>query len=392
MTTVVLVVTWAVVLFKAPGVWRGRTTTSSRRALWTAFFTLALGWSVRVPKVYEAIDRSLGVPNLSQPLLDSLALATGCAVLGMLLYQSNDPAAAARKLRIRVAGLAAAVAVMALTFFYGHADVEASENFVSYYAARRFLLPYYLSYLVYLAYVFADLARLCRRYARLAAGRYLRLGLRLLEVAGVLGLVYVLLRVGYLVGARAGYGRYLHAYQPVSDLLVATLSLFAVLGASLPTAASRIETYRALRQLYPLWQALYRATPGIALAAPASRARELLSVADLRFRLHSRIIEIRDGRLALRRYFRRDVALRARRMARQAGATPQEEIAIVEAATLSAAVEDKAAGREEPQDVIPEPVAPGGADLAGEITFLRQVTRAFNRSRVVRESARHDGR
>lgn len=390
MTSVVLIVTWAVVLFKAPGAWRQRTTTPARRALWVAFLALALGWSVRVPWIYAALDRGAGVTNLSQPLGDGLALVTGCAILTMLLFQSNtDPAVARRKAGFRVAALGAALLVMALTFARGNPQAETSRSFVSHYADSGFLLGYYLSYLSYLGYVFADLARLCRRYARLTDRRPLRAGLHLLQIAGVLGLLYVFLRAGYLVGVRTGHQDRLGAYEPLSSLLVAVLSLLAVIGASLPTAAARVETYRALRQLHPLWQALYRATPGIALTAPGGRIREWVDLRDLRFRLHSRIIEIRDGRLALRRYFRRDVAQRAERMAREQGITGEERAAAVEAATLAAAVQDKVAGRAAADDVIPESVAAGGADFAGELSFLRRVTRAYTRSRVV-QSVRRD--
>ncbi len=390
MTQVVLVVTWAVVLFKAPGAWRRPATTPARRALWVAFLALALGWSVRLPWAYAALDHITGVPNLSQPVGDALALATGCAVVAMLLFQSTpDPAAARRKIQARVAALAVAVAAMALTFAHGSPQLETS-HFVSHYAAHGFLFGYYLSYLSYLGYVFADLARLCRRYARLTDRRPLRAGMRLLQLAGLLGLLYVFLRAGYLVGVRAGYRDRLDAYERASSLLVAVLSLCAVVGASLPTAAARVETYRALRQLYPLWQALYRATPGIALAAPGGKIRERVDLRDLRFRLHSRIIEIRDGRLALRQYFRRDVARKAEQVAQAQGLTGEDKTAAVEAATLAAAVQDKTAGRPAVQDPILEPVAPGGADLAGELSFLRRVTRAYTHPRAVRRSARHD--
>ncbi|MGI8682378.1 MAG: MAB_1171c family putative transporter [Mycobacteriales bacterium] len=388
MAGVALVLTWVAVLFKAPGAWRAKGA-PARRALWVALFALALGWTMRVPRGYHALDEHLGVPNLAQPVGDGLALATGCAILGMLLYQSNDAVTAGRKLRFRVAALVAAVGVMVAMFTLAGADAE-TNDFVARYSPERWYLVYSLAYLAYLGYVFVDLGRLCGRYSREVHRRFLRWGLRLIQVSAVLGLTYVLLRGGYLVGVRAGYSGRLHAYGAVSRVLVATLSLFAVVGASLPAAGPRVQAYRAHRQLRPLWKAMHQATPGIALTPPASQARELISFRDLRFRLHSRILEIRDGRLALRRYFRRDVAERARRKAREQGMTPQEETVTVEAATLAAAIEDKAHGRLAPDRPIAEPVPAGGADLADEVSFLRKVTRAYRRSRVVQESVQRD--
>ena len=381
MAEVALAFTWVAVLFKAPGAWR-RSASPARRALWLALLSLALGWTLRVPMSYRALDEALGVPNVAQPLGDGFALATGCAILGMLLYQSHDDeAAAGRKLGVRVLALIAALAVMGIAFAIGDAETQAPTSFVAHYATRDFFLIYSLAYLTYLAYVFADLTRLCRRYANLTNRRYLKCGLRLMTVAGSLGLLYVVLRAGYLGGVRAGYSEKLSAYEPVSKLLVAAVSIFAVTGASLPGAGSWLAAYRAHRQLHPLWAALYGATPGIALSPASSRVRELLSFSDPRFQLNSRIIEIRDGRMALRRYFRPDVAFRARQAAKWKGMTGQDEAAAVEAAMLAAAVEDKAQNRPPSPNPIAAPIAMGGADLDGELSFLQKVSRAYTARR-----------
>jgi hypothetical protein len=58
--------------------------------------------------------------------------------------------------------------------------------------------------------------------------------------------------------------------------------------------------HRDLRQLYPLWELLYRATPGIALDPPRSALADAIRLRNLEFRRYRRIIEIHDGRLALR--------------------------------------------------------------------------------------------
>ncbi len=390
MAQVALILAWVAVLSKARSSWRSPAA-PARRALWLALLALALGWTLRVPAGYRALDVATATPNLAQLVGDGLALATGCAILGMLLYQSTgDSAAAGRRLRARVGALVVVLAVMAISFSVGDTGVETTSNFVAYHSAQGFYVVYSLAYLTYLAYVFVDLFLLCRRYAAASERRPLRVGLRLIEGAGACGVLYVVLRASYLTGVHEGRVNQLRAYEPISRVLVATLSLLAIVGASLPALGSRIESYRAYRQLRPLWAGLNRATPGIALEAPESRLRELLGLRDLRFRLQSRIIEIRDGRLALRRYFRRDVAARAQRAARRSGMSPPEEIVTVEAATLAAAVDDKVNHRPPPAQAVAEPVAPGGADLEGELSFLRRVTRAYIRSRVVRESARHD--
>ena len=384
MADCVLVLTWCAVLCKAPGAWR-RSAPPARRALWVALLALALGWTLRVPPGYRAFDERLGVANLAQPVGDALALATGCAILGMLLYNAHDPATAGRKLRVLIAVLAAAALVMGISFSLAGADVEA-DSFVAAYGGRASMIPYWLAYLGFAGYVFVNLTRVCGRYAQSTGRRFLRLGLRLIQGAGVLGLLYVLLRVTYLVATWCGLAGRLGAYGPVSTTIVALTSLVAVIGATLPAVGGRWELHRAYRQLHPLWAALYRAVPGIALTPPPSRLRELASLSDLEFRLLGRVVEIRDARLALKAHFRADVADRAHRLARQHRLEGDDLAATVEAATLAAAVADKTQGRAASTIPATDP-APGGASLDGELLWLRKVSRAFAQSPLVRESA-----
>jgi len=134
--------------------------------------------------------------------------------------------------------------------------------------------------------------------------------------------------------------------------------------------------------MYPLWSAVRRAAPDIALF-PISGPSELLRLRDLDFRLHRRVIEIRDARLALLPYLRDDVAEAARRMGQQSGVSSSEGGAIVEAAVLAAALRDKELGRPERGDYAGMDV-PGGADLAGEVAWLSKVSHAFTSSPLVR--------
>jgi hypothetical protein len=135
--------------------------------------------------------------------------------------------------------------------------------------------------------------------------------------------------------------------------------------------------------------ALCRSTPEIALVPPTSTARDTLAFGDVDFRLYRRVIEIRDGRLVLRPYLAPGVAATARQLAEAAGLAGDQLQATVEAASLAAALHAKAGE----QDVRGATTAsegggkpaghPGGADLCGEVAWLVQVARAFDRSPVV---------
>lgn len=387
MATIAVTVAWLAVLLRAPGTW-GQNGSPARRALWLALLALALGWTLRAPWGYHGFDDLAGIPNLAQVVGDGLALATGCAILGMLLYQTNERADAGRKSLLRLSALLVVLVPMSLAFALASVEEETTE-FVTRYRAEPQLLLYWLPFLAYLSYVFFDLTRLCRRYAKLSERRYLKRGMQLIEAAGVLGILYVVLRAAFLVTVQVADSRYLEAYEPVSKLLVATLSILAVVGAVLPAIGPRLEAYRAHRELYPLWSALHRASPDIALTPPASAARDRLRWRDLNFRLHRRVIEIRDGQMALRPYLRRDVADAATRRGQRQQLTGEELAASVEAATLVAGIEDKAQDRKSPA-LAPAP-ATGGTRLTDEVSWLRRVARNFNSSkgRQERQHARH---
>ena len=106
----------------------------------------------------------------------------------------------------------------------------------------------------------------------------------------------------------------------LSSVLAATTVCFVAAGATLsawsPSVSSvigRVRAYRAYRRIEPLWKALRAAVPGIAL----DPGRELAAGAE--FALYRRVIEIRDGHLALRAHFDPDLPARAEAEARRAG-------------------------------------------------------------------------
>ena len=119
-------------------------------------------------------------------------------------------------------------------------------------------------------------------------------------------------------------------------LLAVGGGLLVIAGSTLPFLATRTTrartwatTYRNLRRLYPLWELMYRATPGIALDPPRSALADALRLRDLDLRLYRRIIEIRDGRLALTPYLDPTPDL----------SDHPDDAAAVEATALRAAVE-----------------------------------------------------
>jgi hypothetical protein len=371
-------VAWVVVILRARPSLAGPPN-RARRALWVTFLTLALGWTVRIRSVYAGLDRVTGTPNLAQLLGDLAGMVTGLSILMVLRAQAAIPPP--HPLRRPAVVLAGAAAVLVVCFVAGPFGRESTE-FATDYARQRWYWGYQAAYLAYLGAVFTELTVLCRRFARLTPNRLLSAGLHLTAVGGSLGLAYVVLRAAYIVAAQGTVVSRLGFYSTLSQVLIAAASVLAIAGVVLPTVEPRLarrRLRRTLDQLNPLWDALE--TAGLLNALPVTdrtpgrRARP----ADLQFALHRRVVEIRDGLLALRPW-----------LSTPAGPSPvAPEIAAPdhrsrvltadassEAARIAAALRAYARGIQGRQPATVS--APGGAGtFADEVSWLRAVSVTF---------------
>ncbi len=313
------VLAWAAVAYRLPVVWR-RTGDPPRHFYWLTLLFLALALTVLLPPVYVAIDRLTGVPNLARLLAHGLVLATGWAVQGFLL-QLNYPDGSARRKLHRLGWLSAgALAVMTTLFALAPVDEESLE-FMKRYADAPYMLEYWLVFLASLGLALSNVVRLSWRYADLTDRAALRLGLRVSAAGGVAGLGYVAHEGFYATARRLGLGYPLGEKEMITTVLVAVATSLMIIGSTMPAWGPRVGIpalyrwvgrYGAYRRLYPLWRALVEATPEIALLPPSSAVMDALTVRDLGFRLYRRVVEIRDGRLALRPYLDPTVAEDAR--------------------------------------------------------------------------------
>jgi hypothetical protein len=289
---------------------------------------------------------------------------------------------------------------------------EPAEDFWVRFADAPLMLGYRLIYLAYLSLGLLAVVRRCTRYARSTARPTVALGLRLCAVGGAVGLAYAGHEAAYALLRRAGAAYPLEGLVEPGRLrgvlIVAALAPLLV-GSTLPAWGERAglaaalaalgrradgyRAYRAHRRLYPLWRDLVRATPEVALQETPPRLLDLLSGHDLRLRLYRRVIEIWDGRLALRPYLDAADAAAARRACRAAGVATQEEPFVVEAAALAAGVRAKARGRPAaapavlPLDGRTGQAARGGASLDDDVAVLGRVARCYRTSPVVRAVA-----
>ncbi|MEV4443151.1 MAB_1171c family putative transporter, partial [Streptomyces sp. NPDC049577] len=147
-------------------------------------------------------------------------------------------------------------------------------------------------------------------------------------------------------------------------------------------AGRRLAAYRRHRRLYPLWAALHEAIPTIALTPAHSPFADRLTVRRLEFRLYRRVIEIRDGQLALRGHYDPAAEEEARRAGVAAGLSGDALRAHLEAVRIRAALAHRARHGAAAAGHTPAgPPAPGGPSehtgLSDETAWLVRVATAF---------------
>lgn len=375
-------------------------------------FALCTGLAllINAPPTLAALDGAVPVEPavwLSRAL--KLLALTALAQLAVVLRRPGTPGRRPRQLRLGWAVQAATVLLFLAARPEITPDAVVAGDGRWYYAAYNAL---------FIGYGCACLALLLRAllgHARAVGPGPHRAGLRLLATAAGVGVFWTGWGLTDLA-AVLGTGEQPRGEHPVAVALgiaVAAVTLAGttatVWGGPLSAPVRWLRARRRYRALEPLWRALHQAVPEIAL--PARPARGNPDLRDAEFALYRRIIEIRDGHLALRPYFHPEVpAWLAAARGGTDPATPRGPAApdgsaahvpgpdgsaeeaddpVLEAAQLAAALEHRGAGRPRYRGR-PAPHTPRTArDLVdAEASWLLAVTEAFTRSPAVAEVRR----
>ncbi|ALG07094.1 MAB_1171c family putative transporter [Kibdelosporangium phytohabitans] len=371
------ILAWAFVVGKL--VDRRRRAARTGSAIWFILFGLACSLTAMAPAPYRLISEVSGVPNLGRLLshLSVLLVAVSARILLMRLNETPSVWPA------RQIWWPATVAV-AITVLFVLADTPVDDvRFAGRYAGQPWVLEYWLVFVAGLAPAFVRTIVLCWRYGGLSGTVAGKLGLRAVAVGIACSLLYHVHKALFFGAADIGVA-YPKGFGGLLDRMLPLLAaVFVLVGVTLPTWARKLRLpalfgwfgqLRDYHRLRPLWLALYRATPQIALVAPRPALLDLLPT-DVDLRLYRRVIEIRDGRLALQPYLDPETGAAARATA--AGVTGRQLDALVEASMLAAAMAAKRAGAPARDNELV--AVAGGRDLESDTAFLLDVARAYRR-------------
>ncbi|MEY9912363.1 hypothetical protein ABIA35_008624 [Catenulispora sp. MAP12-49] len=278
-------------------------------------------------------------------------------------------------------------------------------------AGRWLLAGHDLVFAGYAAWSLAAATAAFAREARRAGPGPVRTGIRLSLAALAVGMVWTawtvddvvhVLRTGIQDGSEDLVSNALGA---LCAAFIVAATLVAKWHAGYAAVRDRVHTYLVYRRLTPLWEAIRTELPQIALE---DDRRLLFSGRSLDFALYRRVIEIHDGRLALRPYApehepgrgrgpdtapeadrgadrvvrkaEREAYRRADRGADRGAEPDTDREAFAEAASIAAALENRRAGR------VGAPGAPvrhteAARTVAVEAAWLAEVAAAFTRVR-----------
>jgi hypothetical protein len=365
----------------------------------------ALAASIGVQPFVAAIDRLTGIQKVggfAGELAVTIAAGAGQVFLIGVSHPAEDGLLRSRR-SYRLLG--AVLVVLVVVFVLGAPDPYTAHGETHSIFGHLSLIPwsylYLYPYYLYLGGTLVALIRMCIRYATLTDDRFLRIGLRTLTAGCIVGIGYTLISLVAL--SLQEYRVNVDGWKTAvtTPLYLATDAL-VLLGLAIPPlartiAAGRtwIRNRRAHRDLQPLWLALYRVHPDIALLPPTdngghrdTKNRDTKNTNDLALRLYRQVIEIRDGQLALRPYLDLRATRIATELGQRAGLRDHQISVVSEAATLAAAIFAKENDRPPSTAYRQASVPHGGTDLRTEIVWLRQVSRALTNSPIVSHTLR----
>ncbi|RAG86142.1 hypothetical protein DN069_08155 [Streptacidiphilus pinicola] len=378
------------------------------------------------PAVYTGIDKAFHIPNVSTLIVYISVAVCLTAFVTLLMSWSSAQNKTRLRHRLLVSYSVLSLAVMTLFFFLGQPNVGGAEHptdFDVHYEATPYISVFLLSYQLLFCVSEGMLGVLCWRYARMVEDRpWLARGLRIVTVGAVFGEGYSVPKIVNMVWDQIGPSP-LHTVSSVVAPMSASVSaaLFS-LGFTMPAwgaGYARLReltvAYRRYQRIYPLWHDVATTLPGIVLfqSAPRTTRWTFRNAWRLAGRL---VVEVRDGRLALRpkgdpevRYELQDIELLlgrqiteirdaqwqlrlsfteqtaeiSRELAAGLALSGEDADAVVEAAQLAIALKAHAAGVQVPgEDESPLlDLAEGDDDV--EAAWLMKVADAYRTSPVI---------
>lgn len=362
---------WLAVVLRAPTVMRS----SEQRPLWLAVLGAAAALTLHLQWVNDLVYQATGPTHLTALARNLFGVLTSAAVLDFVFLAVRG------RHTYLLYGLAGLV-MTALAWLDLAAEPHLSHTVPSV-GDPTPSTTYWVVLITVNLSTNLVCATACWWYSRASLDLALRVGLRLFGLGAVFAGAYWLLSATY-IGMRYSW------FPSITPLLLGCYAFSRASAICVPlgtAAALALRRMRILWQLWPLWRDLVDAVPDVRLAQTQQRSLGFLRCSDpLDLLLYRTVIEIRDAVLDLRAYVPQAVLDDVRAQLEHEDSPPPAEVdPRVTACWLRIARHAKADGAPLLRGDLTVPVL-GGADLPGEIEFLRKVAKA-DTSPQIRELA-----
>jgi hypothetical protein len=362
------------------------------RAECISFCAAAACLTLQLPSIREGVSGTLGVPHIGR-LLGNLAGVYAAWAFSPCMIQLWGLSAKRGGILISAWLMRATSTALILLFALAPRPSNPRQYVATPFTIDDQSLAYTLVYMAYLGAIVFQMLILSLRCERSVGRspltpRRLRLQLHFQTGGWVAGVAFALHESAYALIRQQGL-----PYPPLNPAAVSSgllaAAVIGVAGGDVHAPWHWLSQYRACRRLYPLWHLLREATPAIALTAlftpPTSARADALALDDPGLRLFRRVVEIRDGIVALRPYRDRGVANQAAELCRRAGLGERESRIVSEATVLAVAAHDKGAGvsTTQPADTADAPLLDEPVTFEEETAYLQRVAAAVHSSPIV---------
>jgi hypothetical protein len=349
-------------------------------ALLNAFALCAMAFTMAALQLVGYVDQWLGIPDVTALMAHVLALAWNTAALVVIILWSKGPDEARLKIRAWLVVVILVAAVEIILFAVAAPGGESKDFWINN-ETHPLGAVYIALYLLVLEVTRLAIFLLCWRNSRVAADPWLRRGLCIAALGSAALLVYGLARGVTLLPIQIDRV----AWETGLTLCMTSGMFLLLLGLSTPTWGSYLSDFRrwiknisSYHALYPLWSDVCRAVPDVVLHPTTSSLRGELILWDVNYRLYRRVIEIRDGWLALRSYLNPQTVLGP---AEQGERSDEDLQVAVDVTRITSALKAYAKGEAINFD-------PGNGvtrlrdteDFVGEIDWLVRLAKAYTRS------------
>lgn len=331
--TVAAGILWICFAYKLRALLRGVSASSrvAARALVALLGLGALSITLQPKPAPATIDPLVHLPGTVRLTSNLLTMASCCALQVFLLALTHGWPGARRRVRIRLAVLAAAAAATVLLFALDHPAVAFGKVFAG---------PSVYVYLAYLTYSLIELVTLFWAYARVLDPidrPLLPVGMRIVSIGCLSGFGYALLKLAYLIAVY----RHITVPENLDAPFWISGALLIPIGLTLPSWGKHLglETLarlawrrRTFRALAPLWTLIGQSCPEV-----------IAPIRPRRLRLYRRTVEILDGQRQLLPYLTPTDTIRIQHLAHQDSLDNQERETTIAAAQLILAAQRRLA-------------------------------------------------